>query len=93
MTPHNGGRTKKPTKKVHPDRGALFQPVGHLIKKSLKRIASFTMMPMQRRQRATMMNRKLVAALALVLCSSSVEAKLYADGACPLFALLPFTSM
>jgi len=40
-----------------------------------------------------MMNSKLVAALLVALCGRTVEAKLYADGACPLYTLLPFTSM
>ena len=42
------------------------------------------------------MSHALVAALALVTMSGGrliADALLYEDGACPLFALLPFTSM
>lgn len=38
------------------------------------------------------MRNKLVVALVAVLLNA-IEAKIYPDGACPLFTLLPFTSM
>ena len=49
-----------------------------------------------RRETATM-SRKFVGALAVLVVMGGAgliaDATLYDDGACPLFALLPFTSM
>ena len=47
-------------------------------------------MRMLRREK---MQCRLVVALAVALWNSVVEAKIYPDGACPVFTLLPFTSM